>query len=443
MKWLARLNSMPLMLRLLGIFLSTCLILVMILVSGIHCIADNNRDNLDGFENLFADYGKVLSSRIGSPPDYEKAQALANEFMLNISVDGPTENWHSQPYSRKHDMGRLIELEYDESSIQNASFAKTRGNYYVRVLVEEKQEKYVFYISKRRDFIDFKIPASALFIFLLMPLVLYISYRITKRMFAPIKTLQAASLEYAKGNLSHQVEIKRDDELGSLTRVMNDMARQIDKMLQAKRQMLLAISHELRTPLTRLKLATELLDTTSEQSSLRRDILEMENLINEILESERLNSNHKVLNFESLDLGELIQGVVNELNPNFDQRVYFDLSPLKPMLLDQARMRLLMRNLIVNALQHSKTPVEVRLAQQDDEVLIEVLDKGEGILQEHIPHLTQAFYRIDDARQRKTGGFGLGLYLCQLIVDAHMGALNIESEVSRGTKVSIVLKRYR
>ncbi|EAQ66064.1 sensor histidine kinase [Marinomonas sp. MED121] len=438
MKWLARLNSMPLMLRLLGIFLSTCLILVMILVSGIHCIADNNRDNLDGFENLFADYGKVLSSRIGSPPDYEKAQALANEFMLNISVDGPTENWHSQPYSRKHDMDRLIALEYDESSIQNASFAKTRGNYYVRVLVEEKQEKYVFYISKRRDFIDFKIPASALFIFLLMPLVLYISYRITKRMFAPIKTLQAASLEYAKGNLSHQVEIKRDDELGSLTRVMNDMARQIDKMLQAKRQMLLAISHELRTPLTRLKLATELLDTTSEQSSLRRDILEMENLINEILESERLNSNHKVLNFESLDLGDLIQGVVNELNPNFDQRVYFDLSPLKPMLLDLARMRLLMRNLIVNALQHSKTPVEVRLAQQDDEVLIEVLDKGEGILQEHIPHLTQAFYRIDDARQRKTGGFGLGLYLCQLIVDAHMGELNIESEVSRGTKVSIV-----
>lgn len=283
------------------------------------------------------------------------------------------------------------------------------------------------------------MPISAILVFLLIPVVLYLSYRLTKSLFAPIKTLQAASMEYAKGNLTHQVEIKRDDELGSLTQVMNSMAQQIDKMLQAKRQMLLAISHELRTPLTRMKLATELLEHDPQQVSLRRDIQEMENLINEILESERLNTHHKVLNLEKIQLDELLSELILELNLNFHDRIIFETDDIKSMSLDPARMRLLFRNLIMNALQHSKSLVSVSLRKQGGVIQVSVQDKGEGIEPEHIPHLTQAFYRVDDARQRKTGGYGLGLYLCHLIVQAHSGQFDIESELRQGTKVIIRL----
>jgi len=441
MTFLNWLNKMPLMFRLLIIFLSTCLILISLLVTSIHFISDKNSDNWRGFENIFADYGKLLSTRIGSPSNYEVAQKLSNDLMLNISILGPNETWHSKPVTYKHDLDRLIELEYDESTTQNASVARTRGNYYVRILAGEGQEKHFIYISKRREFVDFQMPMSALFVFLLMPLVLYRSYRLTKSLFAPIKILQQASLEYAKGNLTHQVAIARDDELGSLTQVMNSMAQQIDKMLQAKRQMLLAISHELRTPLTRMKLATELLDQESQQGPLRRDIQEMENLINEILESERLNTHHKVLNLEPVKLDELLNELIIELNLNFEERIEFESQSLSSQSLDPARIRLLFRNLIMNALQHSKSSVKVILSQDKGNVCIRVQDKGVGIAHEHIPHLTQAFYRIDDARQRKTGGFGLGLYLCHLIVEAHMGKLVIESDVGKGTQVSVALSK--
>lgn len=402
-------------------------------------IADENSDNWRGFENIFADYGSVIASRIGESPNYDLAQTLASDLMLNISIVGPNDAWHSQPKTYKHDMERLIELKYDESNTDDASVARTRGNYYVRVLVGDGQDKRFVYISKRREFVDFELPISALFVFLLMPLVLYLSYRLTKSLFAPIKTLQQASLEYAKGNLTHQVEIKRDDELGSLTQVMNSMAQQLDKMLQAKRQMLLAISHELRTPLTRMKLATELLENESQQVTLRRDIQEMENLINEILESERLNTHHKVLNLETIKLDELLNELIIELNLNFDDRIEFDAQTIPSRVLDPARMRLLFRNLIMNALQHSKLSVKVTLVEAKQGVRISVQDKGVGIAKEHIPYLTQAFYRVDDARQRKTGGFGLGLYLCQLIVQAHAGKFEIESELGEGTKVIIDL----
>lgn len=439
MRLLTSFRRMPLMLRLLLNFLATSCVLIVLLVTGVQMIADENKNNWRGFENIFADYGHYLSNRIGDPSNYEAAQTLANDLMLNISIIGPNENWHSLPKTHKHDMDRLIELKYDESATHNASVARTRGNYYVRILTGEGQEKRAIYISKRREFVDFQFPFAALLVFLLIPLSLYVSYRLTKSLFAPIKTLQAASLEYAKGNLTHQVEIKRDDELGSLTQVMNSMAQQIDKMLQAKRQMLLAISHELRTPLTRMKLATELLEHESQQKPLRRDILEMENLINEILESERLNSQHKVLNLESIKLDELLSELVFELNLNFDERVELEAQTIENMMLDPARIRLLFRNLIMNALQHSKSSVRVFLTHDKDKVQIKVQDQGAGIETEHIPHLTQAFYRIDDARQRKTGGFGLGLYLCQLIVEAHKGSLDIESQLGRGTQVNIAL----
>lgn len=439
MTLLERLNRMPLMLRLLINFLLTCIILFFMVVSAIHFMAEKNNSNWRGFENIFADYGSTLAHRIGSPADYQVAQSLADDMKFNISIIGENEVWQSQPTSPKHEQSRLIALNYQDSVIKDASVARTRGNYYVRILMGEEQHKRFIYISKRREFVDFEMPFSAILIFLLMPLVLYVSYRLTKNLFAPIKTLERAGLEYAKGNLSHRVAIERDDELGNLTQVMNNMAQQIEKMLQAKRQMLLAISHELRTPLTRMKLATELIDHESQQVPLRRDIQEMENLINEILESERLNSDHKVLNLESVKLDELLNELVLEINLNFDDRVVFKSQDCGKLMLDPVRIRLLLRNLIMNALQHSQDTVTVGLKLNNEHIAIQVEDHGVGIEAEHIPHLTQAFYRIDDARQRKTGGFGLGLYLCQLIVRAHGGELKIESQKNQGTCVLITL----
>ena len=456
MNLIKRLKSMPLMLRLLLIFIATTFALLFLISGAFRFIAQENQHRWKGFENIFADYSANLVERIGSTSDLKLAKELADELRLNITIVEKGNSWSSHPDQEEHNLEVLQELNFKKSEIKNAEYAHRRGIFYIRISNHMKSEgtegvvvsavkstdlKQV-YISKRRDFSDFTIPLRAYVVFLLMLVVLYISYRSIKGMFSPIQDLQEGSLEFSKGNLQYVIPMKREDELGRLTHVMNHMAAQIEKMLQAKRQMLLAISHELRTPLTRMKLATELMSDDSQQNHLRRDIQEMETLISDILESERLNTSHKVLNLESVHLPELINELSIELNQSCQNRVinHCENTELFPALqLDPLRIRLLVRNLIGNALQHSEGSVKVSLYKQDNSVSISVEDTGHGIAPDQIPYLTQAFYRVDDARLRKTGGFGLGLYLCDLIAKAHGGQLEIKSEEGQGTCVTVRL----
>jgi signal transduction histidine kinase len=95
-----------------------------------------------------------------------------------------------------------------------------------------------------------------------------------------------------------------------------------------------------------------------------------------------------------------------------------------------------------NAIRHGKNKtIEVKVLSLPEHAVIEIIDHGEGIAEEHLKNISEPFYRADSARQRITGGFGLGLYLCRLIAKAHGSALNIESEENVGTKISIALPK--
>jgi signal transduction histidine kinase len=110
--------------------------------------------------------------------------------------------------------------------------------------------------------------------------------------------------------------------------------------------------------------------------------------------------------------------------------------------LDAVRIRLLIKNLLDNALRHtpaSAPPVQISSRIADWIWRVSVKDHGEGIHQEHLPHLTEPFYRVAKARQRETGGYGLGLYLCRVIVEAHGGSLDIRSKPGEGTQVNFSL----
>jgi signal transduction histidine kinase len=111
--------------------------------------------------------------------------------------------------------------------------------------------------------------------------------------------------------------------------------------------------------------------------------------------------------------------------------------------IDAARIKLLLKNLLENAVRHTpegSPPPEIRLGVEKDHVEITVTDRGSGIDATHLPHLTEPFYRVDPSRQRETGGYGLGLYLCRMIVQAHGGKMGIESDKGKGTEVKVRLK---
>jgi signal transduction histidine kinase len=108
-------------------------------------------------------------------------------------------------------------------------------------------------------------------------------------------------------------------------------------------------------------------------------------------------------------------------------------------------VRLLVRNLIENALRHSSetaAPVDVSFGRQSDKVFLQVKDHGEGIPPEDLERVTEPFYRADPARSRHTGGFGLGLYLCRRIVEAHGGELIITSQQGVGTTARASMRPF-
>jgi signal transduction histidine kinase len=223
-------------------------------------------------------------------------------------------------------------------------------------------------------------------------------------------------------------------------------------MLEAKRGLLLAISHELRSPLTRARLNTELLPeetaTAAMRQALLRDLALMRDLVTDLLESERLATRHAALQLETVDLGALTRDVLASLEPaEAAATVVLTLDPDLPAVrLDPARMRLLLRNLLDNALRHSvgaALPPELQVVLVTDtagakHLRISVRDHGPGVDEAALPQLAEPFYRPDSARQRSTGGVGLGLHLCKLVALAHGGRL-VLTNAQPGLRASVEL----
>jgi signal transduction histidine kinase len=247
---------------------------------------------------------------------------------------------------------------------------------------------------------------------------------------------------------------QRPDELGELAATINTMGADIGQMLDAKRALLLAISHELRSPLTRARLNTELLPETPELQASRQalltDLALMRDLITDLLESERLASPHAALQREPTDLAALTTEVVAGLVGA--PPVQLVLAPGLPLLaLDRSRLRLLLRNLLDNALRYSQGQAQPPVLTLQVEpaansgagpgLRLTVRDHGPGVPEAQLAQLAQPFFRPDAARSRSDGGVGLGLYLCRLVAEAHGGRLQLRN-AAPGLEVTVTLPGY-
>ena len=263
---------------------------------------------------------------------------------------------------------------------------------------------------------------------------------LVRRLLRPLEDIHAGTLRYGSGNFSTPIPQHRRDELGELADHVNAMAASLQRMLEGQRGLLLAISHELRSPLTRARLHAELLAEGSERSALLRDLGQMRDLISDLLESERLAAGAAVLQREPTDLNALVRDLVVAQFADRSAALQLCLADGLPTLaLDRARLQLLLRNLLDNALRHGAgTPVDVITAFVDDELRLTVRDHGPGADAAQLQHLGEAFYRPDAARTRSAGGVGLGLYLCRLVAQSHGGRLQLHN-AAPGLAVSLWL----
>jgi len=260
-----------------------------------------------------------------------------------------------------------------------------------------------------------------------VPLLLFvicIAYGGIHRMIGPLRALAAGAEAFGRGDLGWRVPIFHRDEIGDLAHRFNQMATDIQAMLDGKRALLLAVSHELRSPLTRARLHAELVDDGPSKDALLDELAQMRELISALLESERLGGGHRALQLTGVDLGEL---AAEQAQAGVELDLEHDLPLLQ---LDRTRVQLLLRNLVHNALRHNdpeRGPVIVAVTRRDDGVRVVVRDHGPGVPPDALGRLGQPFFRPDEARTRDSGGVGLGLSLCRLVAQAHGTRLELRN----------------
>ncbi|MFG6431100.1 HAMP domain-containing sensor histidine kinase [Roseateles sp. LYH14W] len=267
-------------------------------------------------------------------------------------------------------------------------------------------------------------------------LVTGLAFGAIRHMVQPLHALALGAEAFRRGQFSHRVPVIHRDEIGDLALRFNQMAADIQAMLDGKRALLLAVSHELRSPLTRARLHAEMVGEGESRDALLDELAQMRDLITALLESERLGSGHQALQLSDCDLAELAR---EQARPGVDLHVEPDLPLLK---LDRPRAQLLLRNLVNNALRHNdaaRGAVQVGLSRAGNGVRISVRDFGPGVPADALPNLGQAFYRPDAARTRGEGGVGLGLCLCRLVAQAHGGRLELRN-AEPGFEAAVTLR---
>ncbi len=426
-------DSLSLGARILLVFLLTAILAVSILVVSFRFFALQSQQRV--LPVLAFDYVARLMQELGDPVNLQQAEKIYQRTGLNIFIQKPGKlETIGDPGLKK-----LLELNgfYHVEKYHNFFFKFYRGQAIIKVV---KPGETLYFIVPWRGpgshsfWIVYVFPVAIV-------LLVFAAYQVVRYLIKPVQDIEQGVAHFAKGKLSYRIPVRRGDDLGKLTEKINEMASRIEQMLAAKRQLLLAISHELRTPMTRINIALNLPDSTQNREKMKHSIAEMEKLLAELLEGERISDEHKILDLTEADLNELILSVIDDFFPA-ENSIHYAPSAKASVQCDVNRIRLAIKNIIDNALKYGKAnPVDISLLDEADYYIIRIIDRGAGISEQAKPHVFEPFFREDQSRQRKTGGTGLGLYLVKTIIEAHKGAVELSSYPDIGTIVTLSLKK--
>jgi len=232
------------------------------------------------------------------------------------------------------------------------------------------------------------------------------------------------------------------------------VARDVTQMHQlegARRNFFANVSHELRTPLTVLQGYLEMMQDQSLEGPLRDKALgtmreqtsRMEGLVKQLLTLSRIEAAPAMALNEKIDVPLMLRVVEREAQTLSQQKqtLRFEVDPTLKVFGNEEQLRSAISNLVYNAVNHTSegTHITVSWQKTPQGAKFSVADNGPGISAEHIPRLTERFYRVDKARSRQTGGSGLGLAIVKHALSHHEARLEIESRPGKGTTFSFVL----
>ncbi|MGD9486692.1 MAG: sensor histidine kinase [Calditrichaceae bacterium] len=424
-----------LFLKLLVIFLAAHLIITFVSITTHEQLFRQTR--FHKIKQNSINYARFLIRETGSPPDTLFAERITKKYGINMMIETPEYKWTSLDELLTFDTTKI--LPFDGNENVRASFQKG-----IHIYIKESNASYLVLMESREEGISYAAELHLTIMIITITLIIIGIFLLIRLLLKPVRDLNEGVRKLSGGDLDFEIRRRSKDEMGRLVASFNEMVRRIKYMIHAREQLMLDVSHELRSPLTRVKVALEFLEDGNVRKNISDDISEMETMITEILEGERLNSPYGGLYTQSHDICKLINETISEFNDKKPGIKVAGLSGKRELKLDPDRIKIVFRNILSNAFKYSPEngySVEVSLKEKEDEVIIEIQDFGQGIPVNEIPYIFEPFYRVDKSRSKKTGGYGLGLSLSKKIVEAHNGQIEINSQVGVGTTVFLKFKK--
>jgi len=310
---------------------------------------------------------------------------------------------------------------------------------------------------------------------ILIGLTLLVSFAggfwLADRAMRPVKTIAAKARSISETDLSQRFNLSKKDEIGQLAETFDSMLARLESAFARQRQFTADASHELRTPLTIVNLETSRALSAPRTVKEYQRVLQivqsenelMKQLVNDLLTLARMDARQETLHKESLDLSDLALDVVERLAPlAVRHEIKLETGELPEILIlgDRQSLTQMLTNLVENAIKYTsqnepgkirRVLVETGMHPTQTLGWVRITDTGPGIPSEHLDHLFDRFYRVDESRSRNEDaaegestpmGSGLGLAIVEGIAQLHDGSIEVKSEPGKGSLFEIVFPLY-
>ncbi|GFZ91451.1 two-component sensor histidine kinase [Paenibacillus marchantiophytorum] len=403
------------------------------------------------------------------PAFIKDLEARFHKINMGVIIRKDLEITYVSPYIKEGEAGNTTKLpSYGTSS---GEFQRNQGSLWITrqqdFLFSDKSKGSVFVFLDGGPFQKYlhQFSKSVIVTFILI-LVLtngVLTYFVSRSIIRPLKSLKRAAEEIKEGNLDFEVVRHSDDEIGELSTAFEEMRRKLKKSVEIqlqyeenRKELISNISHDLKTPVTAIKGYVEgIMDGVSNSPdkmdryirTIYNKAADMDRLIDELFLFSKLDLGKVPFQFETVDLGQYVQDCAQELQFDMEKKgVRFALTelPQSPLYVtaDRDKLRRVLLNIIENAVKYSdegNRSITLTLREIDGHAVIQIIDNGQGISEEALPHIFDRFYRADPSRNTATGGSGLGLAIAKQIMEEHGGRIGATSMIGRGTTVYMAL----
>lgn len=275
----------------------------------------------------------------------------------------------------------------------------------------------------------------------------------SKRLSSPIiKVIETAKL-IAKGDFKQKSsDTSSTKEIQELIITINNLAESLETHEKLRKQLTIDVAHELRTPMATLQSHMEAMidgiwqPTADRLKSCHEEIIRVNKMIGDLSLLAKFEGQNLVLNKTDFNVTDLVASVVMNFESEFVNKGV-DICYAgedETISADRDKITQVLVNLLSNSLKYTPPDgtVEIIVEGEENTVEITVRDNGQGIPEEDLPHIFERFYRADKSRNRLTGGAGIGLTIVKSIIDAHHGAIRVQSKVNVGSVFTVSLPRY-